>query len=102
MIDHIVYLKPDSRYGVPKVFGEAIGRLYADKYGLEVFYPRIGPVATESVDKRWLAIRFSPRDLAKLCSIGLDHPEIKSEIFFGASKNAQGTTTRTQNDMVTA
>ena len=29
--------KPDSRYGVSKVFGEALGSLYADKYGMEVF-----------------------------------------------------------------
>ena len=27
--------RPDSRYGVSKVFGEAVGALYADKHGLE-------------------------------------------------------------------
>jgi uronate dehydrogenase len=32
-IDHRVYIKPDSRYGVSKVFNEAMGSLYADKYG---------------------------------------------------------------------
>ena len=37
VIDHRVYPKPDSRYGVSKIFGEALGSLYADKYGLEVF-----------------------------------------------------------------
>ena len=89
-IDHTVYPKPDSRYGVSKVFGEAMGSLYADKYGLEVVNLRIGNVATEPVDKRRLAIWISPRDLAQLCSIGLDHPEIKFEIFYGASKNSQG------------
>jgi uronate dehydrogenase len=26
--------RPDSRYGVSKVFGEALGRMYADKYGM--------------------------------------------------------------------
>jgi uronate dehydrogenase len=35
-IDHRVYPKPDSRYGVSKVFGEALGSLYADKYGMEM------------------------------------------------------------------
>ena len=34
-IDHRVYPKPDSRYGVSKAFGEQIGSLYADKYGME-------------------------------------------------------------------
>ena len=89
-IDHTVYPKPDSRYGVSKVFGEAMGSLYADKYGLEVVNLRIGNVATEPVDKRRLAIWISPRDLAQLCSIGLDHPDIKFEIFYGASENVRG------------
>ncbi len=35
-IDHSIYHKPDSPYGVSKVFGEAMGSLYLDKYGLEV------------------------------------------------------------------
>jgi len=89
-IDHTVYPKPDSRYGVSKVFGEAMGSLYSDKYGLEVVNLRIGNVAYKPVDKRRLAIWISPRDLAQLCSIGLDHPEIKFEIFYGASGNARG------------
>jgi uronate dehydrogenase len=33
-IDTNVVPRPDTRYGVSKVFGEALGRLYADKYGL--------------------------------------------------------------------
>jgi uronate dehydrogenase len=40
-IDHRVYPKPDGRYGVSKVFGEMLGSLYADKYGMEVFCARI-------------------------------------------------------------
>src|SRR5690606_37365717 len=34
--------RPDSRYAVSKVFGEALGRLYADKHGLNVVCLRIG------------------------------------------------------------
>ena len=34
--------RPDSRYGVSKAYGEALGRMYADKYGLEVACLRIG------------------------------------------------------------
>ena len=89
-IDHTVYPKPDSRYGVSKVFGEAMGSLYADKYGLEVVNLRIGNVGVEPVDKRRLAIWISPRDLAQLCGIGLDHPDIRFEIFYGASDNQSG------------
>jgi uronate dehydrogenase len=86
-IDHRVYPKPDSRYGVSKVFGEALGSLYADKYGMEVFMMRIGNVNPRPIDKRRLSIWFSPRDLAQLVSIGIDHPGIKFEIVYGISGN---------------
>jgi uronate dehydrogenase len=86
-IDHRVYPKPDSRYGVSKVFGEQIGSLYADKYGLEVFCIRIGNTARAPADKRRLAIWVSPRDLAQLMGIGIDHPDIKFEIVYGVSGN---------------
>ena len=65
-IDHRVYPKPDSRYGVSKVFGEQLGSLYADKYGLRgVLHahrqrqPRAGrQAAAVDLDQ--------PRDLAQL------------------------------------
>jgi uronate dehydrogenase len=88
-IDHNVYIKPDSRYGVSKVFGEALGSLYADKYGMEMFMMRIGNVNPKPLDKRRLSIWFSPRDLAQLVSIGIDHPGIKFEIVYGISKNTR-------------
>jgi len=86
-IDHRVYPKPDSRYGVSKVFGEALGSLYADKYGMQVFMIRIGNVNPQPIDKRRLSLWFSPRDLAQLVSIGIDHPDIKFEIVYGISAN---------------
>ncbi|MEC7202747.1 MAG: NAD(P)-dependent oxidoreductase [Pseudomonadota bacterium] len=88
-IDHTVYPKPDSRYGVSKVFGEAMGSLYADRYGQEVVNLRIGNVSTKPVNKRRLSIWISPRDLAQLCGIALDHPDIRFEIFYGVSDNAR-------------
>jgi uronate dehydrogenase len=86
-IDHRSYPKPDGRYGVSKVFGEALGSLYADKYGMEVFMMRIGNVNPKPIDKRRLSLWFSPRDLAQLVSIGIDHPGIKFEIVYGISGN---------------
>jgi uronate dehydrogenase len=86
-IDHRVYPKPDGRYGVSKVFGEALGSLYSDKYGMEVFLMRIGNVNPEPLDKRRLSIWLSPRDLAQLVSIGIDHPDIRFEIVYGVSGN---------------
>lgn len=84
-----VSVRPDSRYGVSKAFGEALGSLYADKYGLRVLCIRIGNVAEEPVDVRRLSIWISPRDLAQLVEIGLEHPELRYEIVYGASDNAR-------------
>jgi len=89
VIDHRVYPRPDSRYGLSKVFGEQMGSLYADKYGLEVFCMRIGNVNTIPVDKRRLSIWISPRDLAQLIRIGVDHPDIRFEIVYGVSNNTR-------------
>ena len=86
-IDHRVYPKPDSRYGVSKVFGEALGSLYADKYGLEVMCIRIGNVNEAPIDKRRLSIWVSPRDLAQLVIIGIEHPDVRFEIVYGVSGN---------------
>lgn len=86
-IDHRVYPKPDGRYGVSKVFGEMLGSLYADKYGMQVFCMRIGNVNPVPIDKRRLSIWLSPRDLAQLVAIGIDHPDIRFEIVYGVSGN---------------
>ena len=86
-IDHKVFIKPDGRNGVSKVFGEAMGSLYADKYGMQVFCIRIGNVGPKPLDKRRLSIWFSPRDLAQLVTIGIEHPDIRFEIVYGISRN---------------
>ena len=86
-IDHKVYPKPDSRYGVSKAFGEAIGSLYADKFGLQIFNIRIGNVNPKPIDKRRLSIWISPRDIAQLVSIGVEHPDVRFEIVYGVSGN---------------
>src|SRR5689334_11366790 len=83
-------VRPDSRYGVSKAFGEALGSLYADKHGLRVTCLRIGNVADTPLDKRRLSIWIKPEDLAQLVRIGLEHPDIRFEIFYGASNNAAG------------
>ena len=82
-----VAVRPDSRYGVSKAFGEAVGALYAYKHGLRVTCLRIGNVADAPVDRRRLAIWIRPEDLAQLVRIGLEHPDIRYEIFYGASDN---------------
>lgn len=85
-----VTVRPDSRYGVSKAFGEAVGALYADKHGLRVTCIRIGNVNDKPLDKRRLSIWVKPEDLTQLVRIGLEHPDISFEVFYGSSDNAAG------------
>lgn len=78
-------VRPDGYYGVSKAFGEAMGSLYADKFGLRVMSIRIGNVAERPADKRRLSIWLHPEDLAQLCVIGLEHPALHHAIVYGAS-----------------
>ena len=48
---------------------------------------RIGNVNDKPLDKRRLSIWIKPEDLVKLIRIGLEHPDIRFEIFYGASNN---------------
>jgi uronate dehydrogenase len=80
-------VRPDSRYGVSKAFGEALGAMYAYKYGMRVACIRIGHVADAPVDRRRLSSWVSPQDFAQLVRIGLESPSLRYEIFYGASAN---------------
>ena len=82
-----VTVHPDSRYGVSKAFGEAVGAFYADKHGLRVTCLRIGNFGDAPLDKRRLSIWLKPEDLVQLIRIGLEHPDIHFEVFYGASDN---------------
>jgi uronate dehydrogenase len=80
-------VRPDSRYGVSKAFGEAMAALYADKYGLRVLSIRIGNVNDRPIDHRRLSIWVDPDDLAQLVRIGLEHPDLRYEVVYGVSDN---------------
>ncbi|MBL8835710.1 MAG: NAD(P)-dependent oxidoreductase [Alphaproteobacteria bacterium] len=82
-----VPVRPDSRYGVTKAYGEALGALYADKYGLRVLCIRIGNFGDQPLDKRRLSIWLHPDDLVQLIRIGLEHPALHYEIVYGSSDN---------------
>jgi uronate dehydrogenase len=83
-----VTVHPDSRYGISKAFGEALGAFYADKHGLRVTCLRIGNFGEVPLDQRRLSIWLKPEDLVQLIRIGLEHRDIRFEIFYGASDNA--------------
>jgi uronate dehydrogenase len=88
-IDNTVVPRPDSRYGVSKVFGEALGRLYADKYGLSVACLRIGTFRTPDrpVEARQLLTWISHRDMVQLVRRCIDHPNYHFVTVYGVSNN---------------
>ena len=81
---------PDTRYGVSKAFGESLGAFYAYKFGLEVLCLRIGNVSDQPSNLRLASIWLKPEDLVQLIRIGLEHPGIRYEIFYGVSGNTRG------------
>jgi len=81
---------PDSRYGVSKAFGESVGAFYAYKFGLRVLSLRIGNVGDAPGNLRLMSIWLSPNDLVQLIRIGLEHPDLRYEVFYGVSGNDRG------------
>ncbi|HEX2111556.1 MAG TPA: NAD(P)-dependent oxidoreductase [Gaiellaceae bacterium] len=81
--------RPDSLYGVTKVFGEALGSLYADKFGLAVVAVRIGAFAAEPPDGPTRPMWISPGDTFRLVWAALTAREVRFEIVYGVSATGQ-------------
>lgn len=81
--------RPDSEYGVSKVFGEAIARYYSDRWGVQGICLRIGAVLKDddpTKDAQNRMIWLSHRDLIQLVEKSLI-TDIKFGIYFGISNN---------------
>ncbi|HYW55353.1 MAG TPA: NAD(P)-dependent oxidoreductase [Polaromonas sp.] len=87
-LDENALPNPDSRYGVTKVFMEAVASLYAAKHGVRGFGIRIGHCAPEPSDARMLAHWIHPEDLSALVQVGLE-ADYQNEIVYGASANSR-------------
>ena len=84
-----VTMRPDSRYGVAKVFGEALGQLYVDKHGLEVIALRIGQFRPKPTNVRMLSLWLSHADMAQLAACCVTARQIDFEIVYGISANTR-------------
>src|SRR5918992_3720707 len=80
-------VRPDSMYAATKVFGEAVGRLYADKWGMEVVCVRIGSFAERPTSAHALGMWLSPRDAVQLFTRAVTTPGVSYLIVFGLSRN---------------
>ncbi len=88
-------VRPDGIYGAAKVWGEAVGRYFSDRFGLEVICLRIGsykyrlkpPSFTSG--PRILSTWLSDRDLVALVRRAIEAPGIKWGVYYGISANAR-------------
>jgi uronate dehydrogenase len=93
MLTHLSPLRPHGLYGASKVWGEALGRDYADAHGMSVICVRIGRVHAENRPQsaREFAVWCSQRDIARFLEACVDAPEsVRFEIFFCTSRNKWG------------
>lgn len=82
-----------SLYGCSKVWGEILGRHYADVHGLSVICLRIGNVsaADRPATPREFAVWCSQRDVARGIALAIDaSPGVRFEILFLTSENRWG------------
>ncbi len=81
--------RPDGFYGWSKVGVEALGRLYADKFGLDVVCVRIGSFERAPTESRHLSTWLSPADAlaALLAAMGTDRIENRYAVFYAVSAN---------------
>lgn len=79
--------RPDTYYGVSKVFMEAIGSFYADRHGLRVACVRIGSCFEEPRSRRMLDTWLSPADAVRLFHALATAPDLGYEIVYGISAN---------------
>jgi uronate dehydrogenase len=89
-IDDTAMFRPDGNYGLSKLFGEGLGRLYADKHGIACVALRIGSWQPKPKDLRMLSTWLSPRDGVHLFRRALEAPGLHFEIVYGASDNDRG------------
>ena len=82
-------VRPDTVYGLSKVFGEALGRMYVDRHGLEFVAVRICSFLDRPTEARHLATWLSPRDAAQLFRRAVDAPGVKHLIVPGISGNTR-------------
>lgn len=86
-LDSTALPRPDSRYGVSKSFGEALGRYYADKHGISVACLRIGSFRERPGNLRELSTWISHRDMIQLVRCAIDAPDFHFLVAYGVSAN---------------
>ena len=92
-LTHVSPPRPSSLYGCSKVWGEALGRYYADAHGLSVICLRIGHVtaADRPAASRDFCVWCSQRDVGRMIEACVAAPaSVRFDVFFAVSNNRWG------------
>ena len=82
--------RPDSLYGVSKVFGEALGRYYHDKYGIEFVSLRIGWAAEDPLEadvELLHAMWLSEDDTERVFRRAIEAEDVTYGLYYAISDN---------------
>jgi uronate dehydrogenase len=81
--------RPDGFYGLSKVWGEGIARLYWDKHGIESVCVRIGSCIEKPTELRHLSTWLGFDDLLHLIEQSIEVPDIGYQVVWGVSANTR-------------
>jgi uronate dehydrogenase len=82
-------VRPDGFYGLSKVWGEALARMYWDKHGIEGICLRIGSAMEKPTEQRHLRTWLGHEDLVQLVMRCLAAPAVGFLQVWGVSNNAR-------------
>jgi uronate dehydrogenase len=81
--------RPDGLYGASKAYGEALGSMFVDRFGLSIVCLRIGSFRPEPGEKRELSTWLSHTDGIRLVQAALTADDVGFAIVYGASNNTR-------------
>lgn len=81
--------RPDTFYGVGKVSAEALGSLYADRFGIAFVACRIGSFLPRPTSRRQLSTWLSHGDAVRMVQAGLTAPDAGFAVLYGISANTR-------------
>ncbi|MBC2771672.1 NAD(P)-dependent oxidoreductase [Rhizobium sp. AQ_MP] len=86
-LDHGAPLRPDGLYGVSKCFGEALARMYFEKFGQETALVRIGSCTEKPRNHRMLSTWMSYDDFLSMIECIFRVPRLGCPVIWGCSNN---------------
>jgi uronate dehydrogenase len=81
--------RPDGLYGLSKMWGEGLARLYWDKHGIESVCVRIGSALERPTEPRHLSTWFGLEDLTQFINRCIDTPDVGFLVAWGVSDNTR-------------